>query len=104
LSSSDFSSISINGSQGVAPMLNWLSKFNLRKWWHPAIALGLALAVAALAIKDHDLAAIGLGMVFCGFGEQMLEAYSRFNRPIGFALVGLGVIFIALGLYRLLGL
>jgi hypothetical protein len=85
-------------------MLNWLSKFNLRKWWHPAIALGLVLAVAALAIKDHDLAAIGLGMVFCGFGEQTLEAYFRFNRPIGFALFGLGVIFIALGLYRLLGL
>jgi hypothetical protein len=85
-------------------VLNWLNNFNLRKWWHPAIALGLALVVAALAIKNHDLAAIGLGIAVCGFGEQALEPHSRFRRPIGFAIVGLGIILIAAGLYRLVGL
>jgi uncharacterized membrane protein len=80
-----------------------LNNLNFRKWWHPAIAVGIALVVAALAIKNHELAEIGLGIAACGIGEQALERYSRFNRPIGFSLIGLGIILIAVGLYRLVG-
>jgi uncharacterized membrane protein len=76
--------------------------FNWRKFWHPAIALGIVLVVASLAIRNHGLAAIGLGIAVCGTGEQTLEGYSRFTRPIGFAVIGLGVLLIALGIYSLL--
>ena len=82
-------------------MLNWFNNLNLGRWWHPAIALGLVLAVGALFIKNRELAEIGLGIAICGVGEQTLEGDSRFTRPIGFALVGLGIILIAVGLYRL---
>jgi uncharacterized membrane protein len=77
--------------------------FNWRKFWHPAIALGIAIVVAALAIRNQGLASIGLGIAVCGIGEQTLEAYTRFNRPIGFALIGLGILLIAVGLYSLFG-
>jgi uncharacterized membrane protein len=76
--------------------------FNWRKFWHPAIALGIVLVVASLAIRNHGLAAIGLGIAVCGMGEQTLEGYSRFTRPIGFAVIGLGVLLIAFGIYSLL--
>jgi hypothetical protein len=76
--------------------------FNWRKCWHPAIALGIVLVVASLAIRNHGLAAIGLGIAVCGMGEQTLEGYSRFTRPIGFAVIGLGVLLIAFGIYSLL--
>lgn len=85
-------------------MLKGLKNFHLRKWLHPVFAVGLALVVVGLAVKNHDIALFGLGVIACGFGEQTLEGYSRFNRPIGFALVGLGVLLIGVGLYRLVGL
>ncbi len=84
-------------------MLDWLKNFHLRKWWHPAIALGLALVVVALVVENRGFALFGLGVVACGIGEQRLEGYSRFNRPIGFAVIGLGIVLIAAGLYSLLG-
>jgi len=64
--------------------------------------LGIVLVVASLAIRNHGLAAIGLGIAVCGMGEQTLEGYSRFTRPIGFAVIGLGVLLIAFGIYSLL--
>ena len=82
-------------------LMAWLKNFDFRKWWHPAIGLGLALAVLALAIKNRDIAMFGLGIVTCGFGERTLDLYNRFSRPIGFALFGLGGLLIAMALYDL---
>jgi hypothetical protein len=82
--------------------MDWLKNFDWRKLWNPAIALGLAVAILALAIKNRDIAVFGLGIMACGFGEQTLELYSRFNRPIGFALIGLGIFLMAMSVYHLI--
>ena len=39
----------------------------------------LVIAVLARAIKNHDIAIFGLGIAFCGFGEQTLTSYYRFT-------------------------
>jgi hypothetical protein len=83
-------------------VVDWLGKFDWRKWWHPAIALGITLAALALAIKNRDIATFGVGIAVCGCGESTLGLYFRFNRHIGFALIGLGVILMLLGLYQLI--
>jgi hypothetical protein len=83
-------------------MLDWLRNSGWRKWWHPAIALGVIVAVIALAIKNRDIALFGLGIMVCAVAELMLNLYFRFNRQLGFALIGLGVLFMALGLYHLI--
>jgi len=83
-------------------MVDWLKDFDWRKFWNPAIALGLAIAVLALAIKNRDIALFGLGIAACGAGERTLELYTPYNRPIGFAIVGFGLFLMALGLYHII--
>jgi hypothetical protein len=82
-------------------MMDWVRNFDWRQWSHPAIAVGLAFAVFAFAIRDRDIATFGLGMAVCGLGELMLGLYFRFNRRVGFTLVGFGVALMLLGLYHL---
>jgi hypothetical protein len=84
-------------------MLGWSKNF-VRNWWNAGIAVGLITVVLALAIKNYDIAVIGVGVVGFGLAEQMLMSYSRFSRPLGFSLFGLGVILIVLALYHLFGL
>ena len=96
-------------------MANWLQKLDLNRWWKVAIAVGLAVVVAAAAAKDHGVAAVGFGIIAIGFGEWThhrmekvitprgtLTTSPRFNRTISLMLDGLGIILIALGLYRVL--
>jgi hypothetical protein len=96
-------------------MLDWLNNFDLGRWWIAAIAVGVAVLVPASSAKDHDIALVGFGLVACGFGEWMnhrmeteiklagtLTTFERDNRVLGFVIDGLGIILIAVGLYRVL--
>jgi|NGEPerStandDraft_6_1074524.scaffolds.fasta_scaffold368890_2 hypothetical protein len=95
--------------------MDWLKNFDVQRWWKAAIVVGLAIVLGALAVKDHGIALVGLGVVGCGFGEWMnhrmetqflnggtLTSFHRFNRPMGLALDGVGIILVALGLYRVI--
>jgi hypothetical protein len=94
--------------------LDWLKKLDLQRWWIVAIAMGFAMAIAALHYNNSNIAIVSLGIIACGFGEWMnhrkemaimhrgtLTTYPRVNRPQGVALVVVGIILIGVGLYRL---
>lgn len=96
-------------------MADWLSKLDLGRWWKVTIAAGIAMIVPAIAAKDHGFALIGLGVIALGFGEWMnhrmekqirhggtLTTFERVNRPVGLALDGIGIVLIALGLFRVI--
>jgi hypothetical protein len=93
----------------------WLKKIDLQRWWNLAIAIGFVLVLASLAASDHAIAIIGIAIMVFGFGERFnhrmemeirpggtLTTYERHNRPQGLALLGLGVVLGAIGLYRLI--
>jgi hypothetical protein len=95
-------------------MPSWLEKLDLQRWWKVAIAVGVAIVVPAVSVKDQGFALIGLGVIALGFGEWMnhrmetqikysgtLTTFERVNRPMGLALDGVGIILIALGLFRI---
>lgn len=84
------------------------------RWWIAAIVVGLAVTVVALPAHNASGILVGLGIMSCGFGEWInhrirtearyhgkLITYPRVNRPIGLALDGLGILFAAIALYRL---
>jgi hypothetical protein len=92
--------------------MEWLKNFDVQRWWKAAIVVGLAVIVAALAIKERDIVVVGFGVVACGFGEWMnhrmeteirhggtLTTFERKNRPLGLALDAIGVVLIVLGFY-----
>ncbi len=101
--------------------MDWLKGFDLSLWWNQLIAVGVAMLIAALAAHERGLIFIGMGLIACGFGESrnhkkllqwtepnayrpqgLLTSYPRVVELLGVALVGLGVLLIAFGLYRLL--
>ncbi len=95
-------------------MWDWLQALDLGRWWKVAIAVGVVLAIAAIAVKDRPSLIVGLGMISCGFGEWMnhameveiqaqgtLTTYERKNRALGVIFAILGLLLILLGLISL---
>jgi hypothetical protein len=97
----------------MVPVLGWLDKFDLARWWLAAISFGVGITVVATTVKEHDVVLVCFGIVACGFGEWMnhrittephtekVAEITRLNQPQGKALVIIGVILMAIGLYRL---
>lgn len=95
--------------------MDWLKNLDLARWWIMAIAVGVVITTAALAVKDRSFAIVGLGIVAVGFGEWFnhpkemmiyrtgtLTSYERKNRAVGVALVVIGLLLVLVGTVRLL--
>ncbi len=96
-------------------MWDWLKGFDLRRWWIAAIPVGVVIAVASIAAKDHAVTLIGLAIVTVGFGEWMnhrmeteirkdgtLTTFERNNRALGIAMDIVGGVLFALGILPLI--
>ncbi len=96
-------------------MWDWLKALDLGRWWKVAIAVGVVIAVTAVAAKDRPSLLIGLGMIAGGFGEWMnhpmemepraggmLTTFERKNRALGLIFDILGLLLIVIGLFSLL--
>jgi len=92
--------------------MDWLKNFDLTRRWNIAMAAGLAIALAAIAVKNRDGLLIGLGIFGLGVGEHMnhqkmmewmnngtLTTFHRVNRPLGLIVTAIGMALFALGLY-----
>ncbi len=88
-------------------MLGWLEKFDLARWWLAAISFGVGVTIVATTVKEHAVVLVGFGIVACGFGEWMnhrmeqATEIKRLNQPQGIALIVIGIILMAIGIYRL---
>jgi uncharacterized membrane protein YidH (DUF202 family) len=99
----------------MIPVLGWLEKFDLARWWLAAISFGVGVTIVATTVKEHAVVLVGFGIVACGFGEWMnhqiksvtekekeiVTEITRINPPQGMALVVVGIILMAIGVYRL---
>lgn len=54
--------------------MEFLKAFELHLWWRALFAAGLAVTLAAIAVKERDIVIFGLGLAAFGLGEWL-------NRP-----------------------
>jgi hypothetical protein len=92
--------------------MDWLKNFDLSSRWNIAMAGGLAITLAAIAVKNREGILIGLGVFGLGMGEYMnhqktmewvnggtLTSFHRANRPLGLIVTAIGALLFVIGIY-----
>jgi hypothetical protein len=99
-------------ADGWKVLMDWLKNFDLDRRWNVAMAAGVAIILASVAVKNRDGILIGLGVFGLGYGEQMnhqkmmewvnggtLTSFHRVNRPLGLIVTAVGLGLFAIGVY-----
>lgn len=99
----------------LGAVMDWFKDLDLRNWWIAVLFAGVAISTAAIAVKLVPAILIGLGIMAIGVGEWINHPYQeqlgqgykitghpRRPKPSGLLIGAVGVLLLALGLYRLI--
>lgn len=98
-----------------------IDSLDIKHWWKAIAAIGLALCIAAVTAKHHQLLLLGLGAIFFGIGEWINRPPQQYfikqgaggingimtghpwqPKPLGLILDIIGILLIAFGTFRII--
>lgn len=90
-----------------------LGGISFKHWFTGWIAVSAAALIGSIAAHERDFALIAVGSLLFGFGQwvnhpvqtgighgYITTGYPRSSKPFGLLLEGLGLLVIAIGIYR----